>query len=70
MVAEIGLGLILPANTTTTCNLGRGGLIDYDLCRRGVAPTAKLEAAAGGPWKTHVGLALSVKSGKHIDRIA
>ena len=55
---------MLPTNSQTTCNLGRGTLIDYGICSDGLAQTVKLEALAEVPWKTHSGLVLSLRHGK------
>ncbi|CAK0908638.1 unnamed protein product [Prorocentrum cordatum] len=61
---KIGGQLILPENTKTTCNLGRGSLIDYGICKSGFGGSLKLEAVPEVPWKTHVGLLLSMRAGK------
>ena len=61
---KIGGQLILPENTKTTCNLGRGSLIDYGICKNGFGGSLKLEAVPEVPWKTHVGLLLSIRAGK------
>ncbi|CAK0882815.1 unnamed protein product, partial [Prorocentrum cordatum] len=61
---KIGGQLFLPENTKTTCNLGCGSLIDYGICKSGSGGSLKLEAVPEVPWKTHVGLLLSIRAGK------